>query len=210
MGHFFQVSFGQSFCFACFWVCIWFISGFSHLYAHLSSSWTPVKRPVGRLSITLLVTSFLICLVRKISLTWEWEICCFLSGQDPAYSLDFPAIDILEFLSTRNEPQLLSVWRRKGIYLLPQFYQGRTSEKTMAIYNLIESQRQAEWKIQLQKIIYCMFSFMCNLSCFQRFWVRRMVQLLRNNMGGVFWGGDHVLVLDYGMVTRIYRCVEIY
>ena len=118
MGHFFQVSFDQSFCFACFWVCIWFISGFSHLCAHLSSSWTPVKRPVGRLSITLLVTSFLIFLVRKISLTWEWEICCFLSGQDPAYSLDFPAIDILEFLSTENEIKLLTL--RGSIYLWPQ------------------------------------------------------------------------------------------
>lgn len=71
-----------------------------------------------------------------------------LFGQDPAYSLDFPAIDkdILEFLSTRNEPQLFFLWRRKGVFLLPQFYQERTSEKTMVIYNLIESQRQAEWK----------------------------------------------------------------
>ena len=153
MGHFFQVSFGQSFCFACFWVCIWFISGFCHLCVHLSSSWTPVKRPVGRFRITLLLTSFLIFLVRKISLNWEWELCGLLSGQDPAYSLEFPAIDIdiLEFLSTRNEPQLLSLWRRKGIYLLPQFYQGRTSEKTMAIYNLIESQRHAEWKKSASK-----------------------------------------------------------
>ena len=77
-----------------------------------------------------------------------WEICGLLFGQDPAYSLDCPAIDIdvLEFLSTRNEPRLLFLWRRKGIYLLPQFYQERTSEKTMVIYNLIESQRQAEWK----------------------------------------------------------------
>lgn len=146
MGPFFQVSFGRLFCFACFGVGIWFLSGFSHLCTHLTSSWIPAKRPVGRLS----SWSPLWFSSRKCLLDLRtWEICGLLFGQDPAYSLDCPAIDIdiLEFLSPRNEPRLLFLWRRKGIYLLPQFYQERTSEKTMDIYNLIESQRQAEWKM---------------------------------------------------------------
>lgn len=115
MGHFFQVSFGQSFCFACFWVCIWFISGFSHLCAHLSSSWTQWRGLWADLaSLRDLLSDFS---SQKDLLDLRMRNMWFLIWADPAYSLDFPAIDILEFLSTRNEPQLLSAWRRKGIYL---------------------------------------------------------------------------------------------
>ena len=41
-----------------------------------------------------------------------------LSGQGPASSMDCPAIDMLEFLSTGNELKLLTLGR--PIYLLPQ------------------------------------------------------------------------------------------
>ena len=44
-----------------------------------------------------------------------------LSGQGPASSLDCPAIDILEPLSTGNKLQMLSLG---PIYLLPQGYEG--------------------------------------------------------------------------------------
>ena len=61
------------------------------------------------------------------------------------------------------------------------------------------------------KTLYTVYFHLCeSLSCFQRFWVRRMVQLLRNNMGASFWIGDCALVLDYGTVIRIYRSVEFY
>ena len=36
MGHFFRVFFGQSSCFAWFWVCIWFISGSSPVCVNIS------------------------------------------------------------------------------------------------------------------------------------------------------------------------------
>ena len=47
----------------------------------------------------------------------EYVVFYLLSGQGPASSLDCPVIDILEFLSTGNELQLLTLG---PIYLLPQ------------------------------------------------------------------------------------------
>ena len=47
----------------------------------------------------------------------EYVVFYLLSGQGPASSLDCPAIDILEFLSTENKLQLLALG---PIYLLPQ------------------------------------------------------------------------------------------
>ena len=55
------------------------------------------------------------------SVAWlqEWEICVLLSEQGPASSLNCPAIDILEFLTTENELQLLTM-QREG-HLFPQY-----------------------------------------------------------------------------------------
>ena len=36
LGHFFQVFFGQSLCWACFWARIWYISGFSYVRMRIS------------------------------------------------------------------------------------------------------------------------------------------------------------------------------
>ncbi|KAJ8775921.1 hypothetical protein J1605_015984 [Eschrichtius robustus] len=47
----------------------------------------------------------------------EYVVFYLLSGQGPASSLNCPAIDILEFLSTGNELLLLTL---RPIYLLPQ------------------------------------------------------------------------------------------
>ena len=49
----------------------------------------------------------------------EYVVFYLLPGQGPASSLDCPAIDILEFLSTGNEFLLLTL---RPIYLLPQVY----------------------------------------------------------------------------------------
>ena len=48
----------------------------------------------------------------------KYLVSYLLSGQGPASSMDCPAIDMLEFLSTGNELKLLTLGR--PIYLLPQ------------------------------------------------------------------------------------------
>ena len=116
MGHFFQLSFGQSSCFA------WSVFGISQgapMCVHLSTRWILAKRPRGRLaSLTVgkrpspFLTSkepFCACVVRKVSLTSRmrnvWSFISYL-GQGPACSL---APAVTELLSTGNEFQLLTL-----------------------------------------------------------------------------------------------------
>ena len=52
MGHFFWVSFGQSSCFAWFWVCIWYMAVLSHVCVCFSwPIWILAKKPMGRLTL---------------------------------------------------------------------------------------------------------------------------------------------------------------
>ena len=54
MGHFFWVSFGQSFWFAWFRVHIWYTSGSSQVCTHISQSrWSLLKRHLGRASLDI-------------------------------------------------------------------------------------------------------------------------------------------------------------
>ena len=84
--------------------------------------WDPAKRTVNSPSITPLLTS------KKLSswegvLDFETEKCVVfspLSGQGSASSLNYPVIDILEFLSTGNEVKLLTLGVG-GIYVLVHY-----------------------------------------------------------------------------------------
>ena len=86
MGHFFPVSFGQSFWFAWFRVRIWYISGSSHVCICISY----YQRGLGVVSITYygvapppFLTSkelFCACVVGEVPWLQEWEICGFLSS----------------------------------------------------------------------------------------------------------------------------------
>ena len=113
-GHFFPMSFGQSFCFAWFWVCIWYISGSSCVLAHLSARtdlakrfmsslaslpfWLPRSRQVGKVSLALRMTNM-------------WSLIFYLGRAQPLQLSCFMA-----FLSIGNELYLLSLG---PIYLLP-------------------------------------------------------------------------------------------
>ena len=85
------------------------------------SRWIPAKRPMGRLDIIPLLTSKELS-SREGLLDFKNEkyvVSYLLSGQGPASSLNRPAVDILEFLFTGNELQLLTLGG--PIYLLPQY-----------------------------------------------------------------------------------------
>ena len=95
MGEFSWVSFGQSFWFAWFRACISHIPGSSCVSACVSQPWWILaKKPVGKLSITLLWTS-------KEPARWEDfldlenenMVSYLLSEQGPASSPDCPAMD---------------------------------------------------------------------------------------------------------------------
>ena len=89
IGHFFPMSFGQSFCFAWFWVCIWYISGSSCVLAHLSARtdlakrfmnslaslpfWLSRSRQVGKVSLALRMTNI-------------WSLIFYLGRTQPPLS----------------------------------------------------------------------------------------------------------------------------
>ena len=72
--------------------------------------WIPLKRPLGSLGIIPLLTSKELSSQQGL-LDFKNEryvVSYFLSWYSPISSLDCPAIDILEFLSTGNELQLFT------------------------------------------------------------------------------------------------------
>ena len=75
----------------------------THLLVKVDST----KRPMGRLDIILLLISKDFFWLRFPWL-WVWDTHGLSSAQGPATSLDFPAINILELLSTGNELKLLT------------------------------------------------------------------------------------------------------
>ena len=122
LGEFSWVSFGQSSWFAWFRVCIWYIPGSSCVSACVSQPWWILaKKPVGKLSITLVWTS-------KEPARWEglldfenenmWSLTFYLSRAQPPLLIVLPWI--LEYLSKWNLFKLLSSVLGAGIYLLPQ------------------------------------------------------------------------------------------
>ena len=122
MGEFSWVSFGKSFWFPWFRVCIWYIPGSSSVSACISQPrWILAKKPVGRLSITLLCTS-------KELARWEgfldfenenmWSLTFYLGRAQPPLLIVLPWV--LEYLSKWSLFKLLSSVVGTGIYLLPQ------------------------------------------------------------------------------------------
>ena len=82
MGYFFQVSSGQSSCFAWLWVHIWFFSGSSPVHVLLLVRWILAVRPMGRLTSPTMGVALLLFyafIVGKVSLTWKmrnmWSLC---------------------------------------------------------------------------------------------------------------------------------------
>ena len=119
MGHFFQVSSGQSYYFASFCACIRFNSRSSPVWAHISQPrWILVKRPVGRLTSSTMgwfppfhwpLRSLSVHMLLGTS-PWpqEWEICGLYLGKAQVL-LTSAIIFILEYLSTGDKLQLLSL-----------------------------------------------------------------------------------------------------
>ena len=90
-GHFFQVSFGQSFWFDRFWVRIWYISGPSHVCTCISHPrWIPVKRPMGSLT-SLPFWPPRTFIDGKVSLTLRmrnmWSLIFYLGKAQPPLSI---------------------------------------------------------------------------------------------------------------------------
>ena len=106
MRYFFQVSFRQSFWFACFIVHSCYISGSSHVCTHDSwSTWILLKRFMGRTSLTStpfgLQGAFL-CMCGREGLP-TWRMRNTRSRQGPASSLNCPL-----FVSSSFSPQGIS------------------------------------------------------------------------------------------------------
>lgn len=77
---------------------------------HLLAKMDSTKRPLGRLDIIpLLISKDFSGREDFLDIQCETHVVSYLlSVQGPAMSLDFPAINILELLSTGNELQLLT------------------------------------------------------------------------------------------------------
>ena len=97
MGHFLQISFGQSFWFAWFTVHILCISGSSHGF-YRKGLW--VEHPLTSLPFDLQGAFLCVCGHRGLLSSRMRNMC---SAQGPAFSLNCPASLVLEFQSTGNE-----------------------------------------------------------------------------------------------------------
>ena len=117
MGHFFQVSFGQSFWFTWCRIRIWSISESSHVWTGICQPrWIPLKRSMGN---EHQLASLHFCPPRSLSVSiWSGKspdltmrnMWSLLSWQSPASFLNCPAIDILEFGAIGKESPVALLW----------------------------------------------------------------------------------------------------
>ena len=102
--------------------CLVYLRILSCVCTHFLAKMDSTKSPMGRLDIIpLLISKDFSGLEGSLDFGYETHMVSYLlSGQSPATSFGFPAINILELLSTGSELKLLTPGGREDIYLLPQ------------------------------------------------------------------------------------------